>query len=251
IRAGSFEANEYLQAQAEAPIFVSLGANCETATQLLNNGLRCAAYPFDWLLTLDHPLFIRCLEQDFKYFMDENYLTQFISPNKPSYVLNKYYSFEFRHDWLDASVRPVSFPLLYPKIREKYQRRIHRFFDLDGQPNKVYFVRCALDPDLSGIFPTHTPHCTKIVASQAEELKNVLSKKFPNLDFQLIIINYRVTNVPPITGIDKVVEYKIRRSHRTQDCRCILRSLSLYRSKIGARRSTEKAFLDDRHPTPN
>ncbi|HXF28244.1 MAG TPA: DUF1796 family putative cysteine peptidase, partial [Chlamydiales bacterium] len=80
--------------QQKFPIFVSLGSSCEVGIQLRNCHLRTAAFPFDWVMSLDHPRVIDCLQQDFKYFMNENYLVP-----HPGYVHNTAYNIAFVHDW--------------------------------------------------------------------------------------------------------------------------------------------------------
>jgi len=193
------------------PIFISLGSHCEPSQQLILNNLRSAAFPFDWLLTLNFQGFLSLIQEDFQFFMDHRYLTQDAS----GVVLNTYYCIDFRHelhDWTDND-----FFKHYPEIKEKYRRRINRFQECKYNKSRAYFIRAAFDLNLNPFLPTITQDCTKIDRNQANALKNVLCRKFPKLDFYLVIINYDEENADDILGVDRVLEFKIRKSHKKED----------------------------------
>jgi hypothetical protein len=195
------------------PLFISLGSHCEPSQQLILNNLRSAAFPFDWLLTLNFEGFLALLEDDFKFFMNRGYLVQ----DSNRVLLNTYYQIDFRHelhDWPDND-----FATHYPEIKEKYRRRISRFKECDYNKNRAYFIRAAFDSDLNPHqnLPTINEDCTKIDRAEAEALKRVLQQKFPKLDFYLVIINYAEENRASIQGIERVLEYKIRKSHKKED----------------------------------
>lgn len=193
------------------PLFISLGSHCEPSQHLILNNLRSAAFPFDWLLTLNFQGFLSLIEEDFKFFMDQQYLTQ--DDNKV--VINTYYCIDFRHelhDWPDND-----FFKHYTEIKEKYRRRINRFKECKYNKSKVFFIRTAFDLNLNPHLPTITPDCTKIDKNQANALKDVLCRKFPKLDFYLVIINYAEENADDILGLDRVLEFKIRKSHKKED----------------------------------
>jgi len=202
-----------------APIFISLGSHCEPSQQLILNNLRSAAFPFDWLLTLDFEGFLALIQEDFRFFMDKRYIIQ----NDENALINTYYHIDLRHemhDWPDAD-----FPKHYSEIKEKYQRRINRFKECNYNKSRAYFIRAAFDLELNPKLPTITQDCTRIEKNQAETLKNLLRKKFPQLDFYLVIINYAEENIEAILGIDRVIEFKIRKSHRNEDYKNLFQQL--------------------------
>lgn len=155
------------------PLYVSLGSCCDVALSLEFSNLRNAAFPLDWLLTIDGEKFIELIENDFQYFLDEEFLT-----THNHVLVNSYYHIEFRHDF-----EPL------PELRDKYQRRINRFYKLAEYPGKVFFIRVpyqeATNPTL--YFPNE--EALHISTDMADRLNSVLKKRFPVLDFILVITN--------------------------------------------------------------
>ena len=197
--------------KSPSPLFISLGSHCEPSQQLILNNLRSAAFPFDWLLTLNFSGFLSLLQDDFAFFMDKRYLVQ----DSQGVVLNTYYQIDFRHelhDWTDND-----FMKHFPEIKEKYQRRIQRFKECRHNKTRAYFIRAAFDLNLNPHLPTITKECTKIDAVQACTLKNLLHQKFPQLDLYVVILNYEEEKTVPITGEERILEFKIRKSHKKED----------------------------------
>lgn len=195
----------------QPPLFISLGSHCEPSQQLILNNLRSAAFPFDWLLTLNFSGFLSLLQDDSRFLMDRRYLTQ----DANGVVLNSRYCIDFRHelhDWSDND-----FFKHYPEIQRKYERRIRRFKECQYTKGRAYFLRAAFDLNLNPHLPTITKDCTKIERDQALALKNVLQQKFPELDFYLVIINYVEENTADIVGLDRILEFKVRKSHKKEE----------------------------------
>lgn len=190
------------------PIFVSLGSHCEVASVLTHLKFRHASYPLDWLLTFDYAGFLLLLEEDFAHFMDTFYL----SLQPAGDVLNTRYQIYLRHDWPDRN-----FEQHLPEVQTKYLRRIARFNNLIKANTKVFFIRSAFDLSLGPDLPAVTPECCTIAFSHAEALRDMLDKKFPGLDFQLVIVNYVEENTAPIVGLERVIEIKIRKTHKIED----------------------------------
>lgn len=204
------------------PLYVSLGAHCEVANFIGYNGLRTAAYPFDWMLTLNRSL-ISVLEQDFIHFVDSTYLK-----HHRYGVVNTYYQIDFRHDWPDFG---FSWPQMdirktLPEIQDKYERRISRFYELADHQGKVFFIRAPLDIDYSlEAYPTFSKESKRITFEEAQTLRNLLKSKFPALDFTLVIVNYFEENTGEIVGIENVCEFKVRLFHKFIDWERLLHSL--------------------------
>ncbi len=200
-----------IQARAE-PIFISLGAQCEVAAELVTNQLRKEAYPFDWLVTLNHDRFAQLLNEDFANFLNDQFLFQ--NPEFPTIIENSYYEIEFRHDWTfpDLWTDPMRYALQLSEMGSKYERRIERFRNLKNHPGKVFFIRAAYDPLLSDSFFLRKEKPTLITQLDAQKLKNALDSYFPKLDFILIIINFVEDLAPKIEGITRVVEFQISKA---------------------------------------
>ncbi|MBI2743534.1 MAG: hypothetical protein HYX48_06425 [Chlamydiales bacterium] len=210
------------------PLFVSLGSHCEVAVKLRENGLRLKAYPFDWITTFDAKGFIQLLDEDFQHFVSEEQIIQ--HPYRPDYLENTCYQVEFRHEWpfLDHESSILRFVQQLSYIQNKYERRIDRFRQLASYPGKVFFIRTAFDFE-------NDPHSywaqerhARITKEEAEALKEALQRYFPSLDFTLVIINYTEEYARDITGVDRVIECKIRKSDKHGDYRRLFEALNLF-----------------------
>lgn len=207
------------------PLFVSLGSHCEVAIQLREQSLRSAAFPFDWLLTLNHERFLALFEEDFELFLEANCFFQ--HPTNSYMVENDYYQIEWRHDWpfTDYGWDVIRYQQHLLEIQSKYQRRVARFKQLADFQGKVYFLRAAFDFNNDPSVYWGESSQARISVEQAVSLKEVLEKYFPSLEFELVIINYVEENAPAIVGIKKIREFKIRKSHKLVDYRDMFNSL--------------------------
>lgn len=212
---GKSQANEN-----QRSLFFSLGSNCEIATVLGHYNLRHLAGPLDWLLTLDYDRFLLLIENDFEGLVDEQFLTQY----PDNHVINSYYNIDFRHDWTE-----LNFEIKLPEIQSRLRRRVNRILDLKHYDGKVYFIRGAFDTSINPFLPTITKQCTKITPQDAENLKNVLQKKYPNLDFTLIIINYyEESDCEFNSNLERIMEFKVcklNRKKREEDYKAIMEFL--------------------------
>ncbi len=111
------------------------------------------------------------------------------------------------------------------EIQSKYQRRIARFKQLSDFQGKVYFLRAAFDFNNDPSVYWGESSQARISIEQAVLLKEVLEKYFPSLDFELVIINYVEENAPNIVGINRIREFKVRKSHKQDDYKSLFNSL--------------------------
>jgi hypothetical protein len=165
---------------SQEPLFVSLGSTCTTAHMHRECGIRKAAFPFDWIISFDGEMLIDILEEDFLHFLNPAVLR--VSGQA---LLNRYYHLEFLNegDWEDAEYNIRAFS-------EKCQRRIDRFRQLTNYPGKVFFVRTAYPYSLSD--PHRIWKCKEnieISREYGDRLYQALKKRFPLLDFELLIMN--------------------------------------------------------------
>jgi hypothetical protein len=185
-------------------MFVSLGGNCWQAQALRDMrayGLRDAAFPFDWLFSFDVDGLIRCLDEHFENFLNEQYFRRY--ENRSMHIENFYYNFQFTHDWPyghhDLSVNGFKKQMAF--IREKYTRRINRFNNLAQFSGKMFFTRFFATP-------TAYEGCNR---DNARNLYDALRRYFPKLDFTLVVvsaIDEHISEVgAPIPGI---IEYKVK-----------------------------------------
>lgn len=122
-------------------VIYSIGYNCACAMYLNEEGLRITSGPFDWLVNLSFEGRLELMLNDFESFFDKDLLVKL--PNTPSRTdkFNAHYEntktkLYFYHDFpLDKS-----FDTLYPEVKEKYERRIKRFYDNIKSKDKVLLV---------------------------------------------------------------------------------------------------------------
>src|SRR5258708_40057533 len=62
-----------LEQQNKFPLFVSLGGTCITAGMFRHFGLRDAAFPFDWMYTIDDVKLIELLDNNFTDFINPDF----------------------------------------------------------------------------------------------------------------------------------------------------------------------------------
>jgi hypothetical protein len=160
---------------------ISLGEVCTTGAALQAFDLRNAAYPFDWNISFYESL-CAILENDFKDFLNPEYL---IVREDNLGIINKYglvfvHDFPTTHQTHDiettdivgqGAVDPCWLDFL-PDIEKKYERRIERFRETCSSDKQVYFIRH---------FGIHS-------LEEARHLRDLITKKYPQLDFILVII---------------------------------------------------------------
>lgn len=184
-----------IHAYIDEPLFISLGSWCDVAINLRDTGMRKAAFPFDWVASVDCEKFLEILSTDFQYFLDDEYL--FV---RDFHVFNNYYNLEFPHDFI-FSLEELSEVLKEPKdklkasknehtwetFKDKYMRRINRFRDLANYRGRVYFIRSAFG---YSNHPDRYFKCSENISISdvyARKLFHVLKEYFPQLDFGVII----------------------------------------------------------------
>jgi hypothetical protein len=154
------------------------------------HGLRDAAFPFDWLFTLNVDKLVLCLDEHFEHFLDESC---FVRDGDQSHLTNVYYDFKFTHDWPFHWATPVNderHRVQLDYIKEKYSRRIARFNSLKNYKGKVFFMR-------SFEYATDYQHSPR-------KIQDALKRYFPDLNFTLVIVNR--TNISifqwgPVEGV--------------------------------------------------
>ncbi|MBX7067147.1 MAG: papain-like cysteine peptidase [Parachlamydiales bacterium] len=170
-------------------LIISLGSHCLTASLIRNSGLRSAAYPFDWLLSLDNEGVVQMLDDDFAYFLDEEFLAPdslLLPKAHAESLVHLKYHVEFVHE---GNFRSNCLQNIQ-RVKEKYARRIERFKNLAHFPGTVYFVRCNY---LDGQTDIHRSfkfsEIVDISDADAIRIHASLKKRFPELKFKLIIVN--------------------------------------------------------------
>ena len=197
---------------SEEPLFVSLGPECYLAWNLEEIGYRRAAFPFDWLLTLDHERMVELLNDDFRYFLDP----MFYSYHTNGSLVHSYYHLEFRHEH-DY------------EFNAKYERRINRFRQLNTYRGKVFFMRkgyyAAEEPSLFLCWPNKD--MINIRFECATQLNSALKKRFPNLNFNLAIFNYSPGSYQ-MQIVDDIIIFNLEHQDRFDQFKVAVEALVRY-----------------------
>lgn len=148
---------------------VSLGTGCQAAFQLRINGKRNVAYPFDWVITPFHGLVSFITNEGEDYFHQDHLSVIEILPaseHTPSmlHVVDLRYDIHSIHDFLGPDMSN------YESVKEKYDRRVQRFFKLLKSNKKVLFIRVQLFRD------------------EAEQLDQLLQALYPQLKYTILAV---------------------------------------------------------------
>jgi hypothetical protein len=178
-------------------IAISLGWNCNGAIHGVETGIRKTkkegylTCPFDELVSNLSGV-IKCIDEDFKNFYDENFLSiiqcKGDSPNfshikDDKLIRNTYYNFIYNHESPGHANLYISqnwkgginhyIDNNYKEFKNRYIKRISNFYSyLNNPENEIIFI-------LHGYNESN---------SQILLLKTVLEKKFPNLKYELYFL---------------------------------------------------------------
>ena len=163
----------------EYDLIVSLGGSCNVASQLRHRGLRVCSLPLDWTLMVDErPIqwLLQGIRSRFEGFCQRENVYAFEPPAEEYGTIkqrlqDKVSGFRFIHHF---SATPDN-EILFNKERSVIQRRIDRFYDKMSESHNVLFV-------LSTIFSYEQ--------SIVEELYHAISETFPNVNIELVCIQF-------------------------------------------------------------
>ncbi len=177
------------------PLVVSLGCNCGVAGSLRQMGLREAAYPFDWIHSLDLVKLVEILNDDFSLFFDP----RFLQKGHGGILYHNYYHLAFCHEgeWNESRMEA---------FQEKYRRRVERFQEIKHCKEKVYFIRMAYSDPVILKDPWYmNPENLEISEWGANQLFESLESLFPGVSLTLLILN-----LPRFTGDREKIMWKDR-----------------------------------------
>lgn len=169
---------------------ISLGTACQAAWQLEGNGMRRLAYPFDWLVTPFHGLIPFIINQGAGFLDKDKIEIVKTLPGKATFlhVADLTYDIHFIHDFHGTEIIDN-----YDKIKNKYDRRIQRFFTLLQSNKKILFFRVQITRD------------------EAIVLDNLIHTTYPNLEYTLVAINDS-PDTENDWGLERVRNFYMRQS---------------------------------------
>lgn len=116
---------------------VSLGYFCSPAIELNYLNLRKSSLPFDWVISGNFGQVLELIDNNFKDFLEPEFLFQL--KQYPQYYRNIKYNIDFYHDFDELK----SFDRQIDKIKEKYDRRIARFYNTIKEPTLFLRYICS------------------------------------------------------------------------------------------------------------
>lgn len=123
--------------------YISLGYFCEVAQDLEKLGLREFSSPFDWVIS-DFSCVMKAIENGFEDYLNCDNLLQ-NAACRCHYYESKYHFYSF-HDFSPY----ISLEEQYQGVKEKYDRRINRFFKEIKSPTLFIRYISSEDVDNSG-----------------------------------------------------------------------------------------------------
>jgi hypothetical protein len=168
-------------------IGISLGYNCHSASWGVTNALRKTkkegyqTCPFDAMLS-NYPGIIKCIEDNFEFFCNPNYL-QIVKVGNEYQLTNTYYNFFFNHEspghgdlyikqsWPEGKNHFINNN--YQHFINRYLGRIQNFKDyLNDKNNFITFIL----------------HRYKSNDENVNELHEVIKRKYPQIKYKIIFI---------------------------------------------------------------
>lgn len=168
-------------------LVISIGGACLAAIEISRFGLRHCAYPFDVIFSELEGV-IQAIKTNFSFYLDKKYLTKKLLDNS-LHLYNSFYKFTFPHDLQNSNPNVDFNSIEFKEFEEKYKRRITRFNDLENFKGKVYFLR------------TFSQHISKDNPKEIINLRNLIFKKFPKLNFEIIVVNQDTNEVEKANNI--------------------------------------------------
>lgn len=161
----------------------SVGSSCLCATSLRDAGLRLSSGPFDWLLGPSLKDRVELIANDFAGWFERDDFEFLGNPEKFDHdsYMNRRTGYKFAHDFEIGKPFEKSFP----EVRDKYARRIERFYGLIRASRRVLLV--WLENPVDDDRPSDED-----VAASLETLK----RKFPGVKVEILVVDRAPDDTP-------------------------------------------------------
>lgn len=160
----------------------SLGSSCLCATALREAGLRLSSGPFDWLMGTSLPFRADLIAHDFVGWLEVDDFERIAGDGHFTTIpyRNRKTGFKHIHDF--AQGRP--FAETYPEVREKYRRRIARFFAQVRSSRRVLFV-----------WVENPVENERLSDADIVRARETLTEKFPGVGIEFLVIDRAANGV--------------------------------------------------------
>jgi hypothetical protein len=168
---------------------ISLGWNCHSAVYGVNSGVRLlksqgyTTCPFDTMVSNIGGI-IKCLEDDFEFFYDPEYLKVIHVQGDEYSIYNTKYNFGYNHEspghgnlyinegWPEGSNHFINNDFYH--FKQRYEKRVNNFRNyLLNKNNYISFIITSWNK----------------TQDDMKDLKCAIEKHYPDLQYEIIIIN--------------------------------------------------------------
>ncbi len=175
-------------------LIISIGCDCACSTYLRKFNLQNESYPFDWLTAAPLKIRIDLIVNNFDTFLiKENmkYLPRLHNPKVYDSRCDEYEDLETKFKFFHDFPTGMNYDEAYTIVKNRYQRRIQRFYKKIEKSKKILFVWFGRSEDED---PTN---------EDLIEYKTMLDKKFPNKNIYILALKNK-------TGQKKFIEEHIQ-----------------------------------------
>lgn len=158
-------------------IYIPIGNSCGIAWQLRKSDGN-EAFPLDWFQLPKMNTIFKILEDNFEHLTDTDnlsfwkYSDKFFIDSKPgvpsALFKNTKYKIKFCHDFTKEDLSELS------DVKDKYDRRIDRFYESIKSDNKIIFIRDDV--------------YSNVIQEDFEKFINIIKTINPDIDISLIVI---------------------------------------------------------------
>ena len=161
----------------EYDFIFSLGANCAVSMSLRDAGLQFASYPFDWIGSPGLMADVEMVESGFANWFEREDLKLWDVRHEEGAIQRVYRNMRTRFGFPHEFTNAFRFETGYEKAKEKYDRRIARFFKTLGSARRSL-----------GIY-LETATCLRLPDETLAEARRRLASQFPGTALDLLYIH--------------------------------------------------------------
>jgi hypothetical protein len=183
---------------------VSLGSNCMVTKEMRTFFGVQSANLFDWWITPGDAL-VRLIESDFEDLFSASNLR---IVGRQASVANLRYGILHHHDFRRTGAEDRVLPISDADLQrncDKFAYLKRRWDDLADNPTPVLFIRFAWNTPANPLLANLPPEPTN---SSVSRLLAALDRKFPKLDYQLLLIDAPEITLEPATLENPRVLYR-------------------------------------------
>ncbi len=124
----------------EYDLIYSIGASCACAGYMKRHDMRFCSGPFDWLSNASLATNLDLIANNFKDFIDPQNLTFYAKNDRALNNCDTYKNTKTGTCFVHDFISDIPFEEIFPSIKEKYERRIQRFYKKIEEADSVLLI---------------------------------------------------------------------------------------------------------------